>query len=82
MYANEERATTRLTCTEKGKISTILTGRNVSSFYCHILKSTNFEKCDPSNRQKQMVASFSISARLTAKFEFFSKETLFLSVSF
>ena len=28
-----------------------------------------FEKCDLSNRQKRMVASFSISDRLTAKFE-------------
>ena len=28
-----------------------------------------FEKCDSSNRPKLMVASFSISARFTAKFE-------------
>ena len=28
-----------------------------------------FEKCDLSNRQKRMVASFSISTRFTAKFE-------------
>ena len=28
-----------------------------------------FEKCDLSNRQKRMVASFSISDRFTAKFE-------------
>ena len=28
-----------------------------------------FEKCDSPNRQKQMVASFSILARFTAKFE-------------
>ena len=30
-----------------------------------------FEKCDLSNRQKRMVASFSISARCMAKFELF-----------
>ena len=28
-----------------------------------------FEKCDSPNRQKQMVASFSILARFTANFE-------------
>ena len=28
-----------------------------------------FEKCDSSNRQKWMVASFSISAKFTAKFD-------------
>ena len=28
-----------------------------------------FEKCDSSNKQKEMVASFSISARFMAKFK-------------
>ena len=28
-----------------------------------------FEKCDSSNRQKWMVASFSISAKFTAQFD-------------
>ena len=37
-----------------------------------------FEKCDTSNRQKWMVASFSISARFTAKLGlFFVQENAF-----
>ena len=42
-----------------------------------------FEKCDSSNGQNGMVASFSISARFTAKFELiFVRERLLLEVSF
>ena len=39
---------------------------NFYAFYCRISKM--FEKCYSSNRQKWVVASFSISARFTAKF--------------
>ena len=42
---------------------------NFYTFYFHILKSKMLEKRDSSNRQKWIVASFSISARFTAKFE-------------
>ena len=42
---------------------------NFYTFYFHMLKSKMLEKCDSSNRQKWIIASFRISARFTAKFE-------------